>query len=89
MHLPSRLARKLKAMIDWSECALVQRDPDYVSGQPALRSDPRMTVDTLVECAEDGMTPEEIAETYNVPVATVRALLDYAAEHRVPAASAV
>jgi uncharacterized protein (DUF433 family) len=89
MHAPSHLARKLKAMIDWSECPLVQRDPDYVSGQPALRADPRMTVDALVECADDGMTPEEISETYNVPVATIRTLLDYAAKHRVLAAAAV
>ena len=72
-------------MIDWSECALVQRDPNYVSGAPALRDDPRMTVDQLIECADDGMELEEISETYNVPVAIIRTLLEYAAKHRVPA----
>lgn len=77
------------AAIDWSECPLVQRDPNYVSGAAALRSDPRMTVDTIVDCADDGMPPEEIAEDYNVPVATVRALIDYAAKHRVSAAPAL
>jgi uncharacterized protein (DUF433 family) len=76
-------------MIDWSYCPLVQCDPNYVSGRAALRSDPRMTVDMLVECAEDGMKPEEISETYDVPVATIRMVLDYATKHRVPAAPAV
>jgi uncharacterized protein (DUF433 family) len=76
-------------MIDWSQCPLVQRNPDYVSGRAALRADPRMTVDPLVECADDGMPPEEISEAYHVPVATIHTLLDYAAKHRVPAAPAV
>jgi uncharacterized protein (DUF433 family) len=89
MHSPSHLARKLTAVIDWSECPLVQCDPNYVSGQAALRSDPRMTVDALVECADGGMTPEGISEAYNVSVATIRTLLDYAAEHRVHTAPAV
>jgi uncharacterized protein (DUF433 family) len=76
-------------MIDWSECSIVQRNPDYVSGAATLRADPRMTVDQLVECADDGMPPEEISEAYRVPVATIRTLLDYAAKHRATAVSAV
>jgi uncharacterized protein (DUF433 family) len=48
-----------------------------------------MTVDQLVECAGDGMPPEEIAEAYRVPVATIRTLLDYAAKHRAPSVTAV
>jgi len=74
-------------MIDWSQCSIVQRHPDYVSGAAALRADPRMTVDQLVECADDGMLPEEISDAYRVPVATVRLLLEYAAKHRAAAAS--
>jgi uncharacterized protein (DUF433 family) len=70
-------------MIDWSDCPLVQQDSSYVSGQAALRADPRMTVDQLVACADEGMRPEEISEAYNVPTATIRALLDYAAKHQV------
>jgi uncharacterized protein (DUF433 family) len=72
-------------MIDWSACALVQTDAAYQSGAPTLRADPRMTVETLVGCAEYGMPASEIAETYDVPVETVRALLNYAATHRAPA----
>jgi uncharacterized protein (DUF433 family) len=76
-------------MIDWSECPIVQRNPNYVSGAATLRVDPRMTVDQLVECAGDGMPPEEIAEAYRVPVATIRTLLDYAAKHCAPSVTAV
>lgn len=71
--------------IDWSACPLVQRDPNYVSGQPALRSDPRMTVEPLVESADLGMSAADISDAYGVPADTVRSLLAYAAQHRAPA----
>jgi uncharacterized protein (DUF433 family) len=71
-------------MIDWSACPLVQTHADYQSGAPTLRADPRMTVDTIVGCADYGMPPSEIAETYDVPVETVRTLLNYASTHRAP-----
>jgi uncharacterized protein (DUF433 family) len=65
----------------------VQSDPRYVSGQPALRADPRMTVEQLVECADLGMAPDAIARTYDVPADTVLQLLDYARTHRRAAAA--
>ncbi len=68
--------------IDWSSCVLVQHNPEYQSGAPPLPADPRMTVDTLVECSDDGMKPAEIAGAYKVPLHTISQLLDYAAEHR-------
>jgi uncharacterized protein (DUF433 family) len=71
-------------VIDWSECPLVQRDSRYVSGQPALRSMPRLLVDPLVESADLGMEADKIVEAYNVPVETIRTILDYAKGHRVP-----
>jgi DNA-directed RNA polymerase specialized sigma24 family protein len=42
-----------------------------------------MLVGPLVECAEDGMKPEEIADAYAVPAETVRSLIAYARTHRV------
>jgi uncharacterized protein (DUF433 family) len=41
-----------------------------------------MTVDTLVECSDDGMEAAEIAEAYRVPVQIVRQLLEYASACR-------
>jgi len=74
--------------IDWSGCPLVQVDICYQSGAAALKSDPRMTVDGLVESAEYGMSPAEISDAYGVPADTVRTLLDYAKRHRVPSPAA-
>ena len=74
--------------VDWSKCALVQLDGRYQSGAAALKSDPRMTVDGLVESADYGMSPAEISEVYGVPADTVQMLLDYATRHRVPSPAA-
>ncbi len=79
----SNSARRFEAVIDWSECSLVQRDPDYVSGQPALKADPRVTVDGLVESADYGTSPAEISTAYGVPAETISTLLDCAKKHRV------
>ena len=72
-------------MIDWTDCPLVQRDPSYVSGQPALRSQPRLMVEPLIESVETyGETPEAVEEQFGVSADTVRTLLTYAKGHRVP-----
>ena len=79
---PPRQTRHASPMIDWTDCPLVQRDKRFVSGQPALRSQPRVLVEPLVESADLGMTPEEIAEVHDLPVDIVRALLTYARKQR-------
>lgn len=68
--------------VDWSNCPLVQADSRYQSGAAALKADPRMTVDALVESADYGMSLSEISTAYGVPVDTVRSLLDYAERQR-------
>ena len=52
---PPRQIRYASPMTNWEDCPLVQRDPRFVSGQPALRSHPRVLVEPLVESAELGM----------------------------------
>ena len=74
--------------IDWSNCPLVQVDTRYHSGAAALKADPRMTVDCLVESADYGMSPAEIGTAYGVPSDTIQTLLDYAKTHRVPSPAA-
>jgi uncharacterized protein (DUF433 family) len=72
-------------MIDWRDCDLVQTDPRFVSGQPALRSSPRTLVEPLVESALTyGEEPAEISEQFGIPEATIRDLLTYAKAHSVP-----
>lgn len=74
---PPRQTRHAPPVIDWTDCKLVQRDSRFVSGQPAPRSQPRVLVEPLVESADPGMTPEDIAEVHDLPVDIVRALLTY------------
>ena len=46
-------------------------DPRFQSGAPVFKDDPRMPVETVAENLADGMTPEEIAEAWNVDLRLV------------------
>jgi len=72
-------------MIDWKDCPLVVSRPGYVSGAPALRDDPRMMADAVVENLDLGETAEEVIENYQLraPLRDVLAIYDYATKHRV------
>ena len=63
--------------IDWSDCPIVERDPEKMGGVPTLRAW-RLSADSIVENHDDGVSAEEIAEMFDVPLADVEALLAYA-----------
>jgi uncharacterized protein (DUF433 family) len=63
--------------IDWSGCSIVQTDPEKMGGVPTLRAW-RLAADSIVENYDDGVSEEEIAAMFDVPVADVRAILAYA-----------
>ena len=65
--------------IDWTKCPLVEINPRKVSGTPILKGS-RMPADGIVENYQDGMTPEEIAEVFELDAESVRALLAFAIE---------
>ena len=50
--------------IDWSDCPLVQRHPDYLGGSLAMRSSPRMPVEGLIDNYSDGCSVEEVAAMF-------------------------
>ncbi len=64
--------------IDWSDCPLVESDPEKLSGVPIVK-DTRMQADSVVENFEDGSPVEEIADNFDIPEEIVRELLAYAA----------
>ena len=68
----------------WKDCPYTETIPGKVSGQPLLKGT-RVQADTVVESAELGETPEEIAANYRLNLRDVKALLAYAACHREPA----
>jgi len=66
-------------VMDWSDCALVEVNPQKVSGVPILKGT-RVQADSIVENYTDGSPVEEIADNFDIPEQTIRALLAYAAQ---------
>jgi uncharacterized protein (DUF433 family) len=67
--------------IDWSDCPIVERNPKKLGGVPTVRAW-RLSADSIVENHDDGESPEEIADMFEVPIEDVRTILAYAAEFR-------
>ncbi len=65
--------------IDWTDYPLVERVPGKVSGVPILKGT-RMPADAVLENYIGGSPAEEIAENFEIPETSVRALLSYAAK---------
>ena len=65
--------------MDWSSCALVEVVPGKVSGVPILKGT-RMPAGAVLENYLSGSPPEEIAENFEIPERSVRAVLAYAVE---------
>ena len=67
-------------MIDWSGCPIVARRDGFLSGTPALRADPRVPPEVIVENMDDGLSAEEVIESYclRTPLQDVLAVYGYA-----------
>ncbi|HVN17430.1 MAG TPA: DUF433 domain-containing protein [Dongiaceae bacterium] len=68
--------------VDWSNCPLVEVDPEIQSGAPVLRGT-RLPVSAIVDNAEYGVSIPEISEQFEVPQAQIEAILTYANGHRI------
>ena len=75
-------ADNMKEKIDWSQCPLVEIDPEIQSGAPVLRGT-RMPVDAIVDNFDYGVSAVEIAEQFEIPLERVEAILTYAKSHRI------
>jgi uncharacterized protein (DUF433 family) len=71
-----------KEIIDWSECPLVEINPEVQSSAPVLRGT-RMPVSAIVDNFDYGVSVAEIAEQFEVPQDRIEAILAYAKSHRV------
>jgi uncharacterized protein (DUF433 family) len=69
-------------LVDWSECPLVEVDPEIQSGAPVLAGT-RLPVSAIVDNAEYGLSVAEISEQFEVSQAQVKAILAYAKGHRI------
>jgi uncharacterized protein (DUF433 family) len=67
------------AALDWSQCSAVESVPGKVSGAWVFRGT-RMPVATVFENLKDGMTVDELLETFDgLTREQVQAVLDFAA----------
>lgn len=71
-----------RELVDWSHCPLVETNPRVQSGTPVLRGT-RMPAEAIVANADFGVSEQEIARQFEIPVETVHDLLRYAASHRL------
>ena len=71
--------------IDWSGCPAVRARPEYLSGKPALRDDPRVPPETIVDNMDAGETPEQVIENFGLhtKLRDVLAVYDHAKRQRV------
>jgi uncharacterized protein (DUF433 family) len=67
--------------VDWRDCALVETIAGKVSGVALLKGT-RMPAQTIVDNIDAGMTPAEVAETWQLDLATVLAIDDFAETYR-------
>ena len=70
--------------MDWSGCPIVVSRPGYISGAPALRDDPRMPADLVVENMDLGETAQDVVDNYQLhtPPGDVFTLYQYAKRQR-------
>ncbi len=68
--------------MDWSGCTDVERIPGKVSGQWIVKNT-RILADGVIENADAGCTPEELADEIfpGLGVERARRLIDYARQH--------
>lgn len=73
------------AMIDWSSCTAVERDPERVGGAWVFRGT-RVPVSALFENLEDGAQVSQFVEWYpGVTAEQARAVLEHAARSTLAA----
>jgi uncharacterized protein (DUF433 family) len=63
--------------VDWSQCPLIEVDPEIQSGVPVLAGT-RLPVSAIVDNAEYGLSVAEISEQFEVSQTEVEAILAYA-----------
>ena len=62
--------------MDWSQCPLVETNPNVQSGAPVLRGT-RMPVDAILDNFDYGVSIPEISELFEIPQDQVSAVLAY------------
>jgi uncharacterized protein (DUF433 family) len=67
---------------DWRGCSAVQFDPEKLGGRGNVNGT-RMFADTVLSNFDDGMSAEEIAESYELDIEPVRQIIAFALTRRM------
>ena len=62
---------------DWRGCDAVQYDPEKLSGRATVGAS-RMEADSVLNNSDDGLTAEEIADSYGLDLQAVEKILAFA-----------
>jgi uncharacterized protein (DUF433 family) len=68
--------------IDWSRCPAVRATPGYQSGAPALRDDPRVSLETIVGNTDSGETAKQVIENLGLKTSLQDVLAIYSCAQR-------
>ncbi len=68
--------------MDWSKFDLAISDPRFLLGAAVFREEPRMPVQAVLDNLDDGMTPEAVAEAYQIDLRLVTGLKQFAESER-------
>ena len=68
--------------MDWSKFELAMTDPRYLHGVPVFREEPRLPVQAVLDNLDDGMTPDGVAEAYQIALRLVVAVKQFAESQR-------
>lgn len=69
--------------MDWSKFELGITDSRYLHGARVFRDEPRMPLQAVLDNLDDGMTPEDIARTYQIDLHLVTAVKEFAESQRL------
>jgi uncharacterized protein (DUF433 family) len=65
--------------MNWTSCSIVEEIPGKVSGRPVVKGT-RLPVQTIVDNFNAGVSEPDIATLFDVPLATVRTVIEFARE---------
>jgi uncharacterized protein (DUF433 family) len=68
--------------MDWSRFELAMSDTRYLHGAPVFREEPRMLVQAVLDNLDDGMTPEAVANAYEIDLRLVLGVKQFAESQR-------
>ncbi|HEX4232042.1 MAG TPA: DUF433 domain-containing protein [Bryobacteraceae bacterium] len=69
--------------MDWSKFDLAMTDSRYLGGTPVFKDEPRMPIQTVLDNLDDGMTPQEIADAWQIELRLVTGVQQFAESQRL------